>query len=156
MDVTTLAPKDPDVAATYSIDWSRQLVLDVKRSTSYVLGAIVRPTRWAGFYWEVTTAGDTGQQVPSKTPRAAGETLADGSVVWTARHPSSVSIPTVSTAVWTIPSGLTLSSQLEDTAATHVTLTGGVDGADYEITCRMTPTTGNPLDQTVIIPVRRL
>jgi hypothetical protein len=37
-----------------------------------------------------------------------------------------------------------------------VTLSDGVDGVDYEVRCRATPSTGNEVDRTVTVPVRSL
>lgn len=149
----TLDPKDPDVPATYSIDWRRELIGEALRQTEFVSGAVVRPQRGTGFYYECTTAGLTGRQYPT-WPRAGGEVVRDGSVEWTARHPDDASVPTVSSAVWTVPDGITKDSQSETDTHTHITLSGGTDGEDYELTCRMTPSSGNAVDQSVTIEVR--
>jgi len=148
------APKDPNVAITYSIDWSSRLVPELARKTEYELGEIVRPPRFEGFYLECTLAG-WSSQYHRELPRVAGQTAEDGSVQWTVRHPASVTVPTVQSAVWTVPTGITLDSQSEDGHETFVTLSGGTDGQDYELVCRMTPTAGNPVDQTIIVPVRQ-
>lgn len=153
--MTTLEAKDPDRPKTYSIDWRTYLVDEVQRATEYGLGDVVRPHRTTGLYYECTTAGLTSRQWPV-WPRTAAETVTDGSVVWTAVHPDGASLTTVSSAVWTVPSGLTLDSQSESDTHTHVTLSGGTDGEDYDVVCTMTPSSGNAVDQTVTIPVRQL
>jgi len=149
---TTLAPKDPNVPATYSINWHDQLVREPRRDFDFASGVFVRPQRGTGFYYECTTAGRTSAYYPV-WPREAAQTIADGSVVWTTRAPSA-SIPDVSTAVWTVPSGITKDSQLEDGPITYITLSGGTDGEDYDILCRMTPSSGNVAEQTITVPVR--
>jgi hypothetical protein len=150
--MTTLDPKDPDVEATYSIDWSRELVTEAKRDQDFTLGAFARPHLGTGFYYEATTAGRTAARYP-RWPRSAGETVNDGSVVWTARAPSAATLPSVASATWTVPDGITLESQSEDGFFTHVTLSGGTDGESYELTCRMTDSNGVIREQSITIEV---
>jgi hypothetical protein len=149
----TLDPKDPDVPATYSIDFHDAVVREARRDYDFTAAQFVRPQRGTGFYYECTTAGRTKGQYP-EWPRAAGQTVTDGSVVWTARHPSSSSIPSITSVVWTVPSGLTKDSQSEVGRVAFVTLSGGTDGVDYEILARMTPSSGNVVEQTITVPVR--
>lgn len=151
--MTTLAEKDPDVIAEYSIDWRDQLVEEADRETDFEAGQIVQAQRDTGWYYECTTAGRTSSRYPT-WPRAAGITVQDGSVIWTARHPSDASVSLVSSAVWTVPDGITMNSQRESGTLTYITLSGGTDGQDYDILCRMTPTTGNIIEQTITVPVR--
>jgi hypothetical protein len=150
--MTTLGPKDPDVAVTYSIDWHDLIVREAKRDFDFDEAELVRPQRGTGFYYQCTTAGRTSADYPT-WPRADGETVNDGSVVWTTRAPSA-SIPSVSAAVWTVPTGLTLDSQAEIGSVTYITLSGGTDGVDYEVTCLMTPSVGNEAEKTIVVPVR--
>lgn len=149
----TLSPKDPDVAKTYAIDWQIQIVQEAHRSKDFIENEFVRPQRSTGFYYECTTAGRTARQWPI-WPRAAGETVNDGSLVWTTRHPADASISSVQAAVWTLPAALTLESQTETGSITYVELSGGVDGVDYEVICHMTATDGREMEQTIVIPVR--
>lgn len=149
----TLAAKDPNVPATYSIDFHAELVRESIRDYAFTAAQFVRPQRATGFYYECTTAGRTSAYYP-EWPREAGETVADGSVVWTARHPTGSSVPTISSVTWTVPSGLTLDSQSETGLVAYITLSGGTDGVDYEVLCRMTPSSGNVIEQTITIPVR--
>jgi hypothetical protein len=53
-------------------------------TTAYSLGAFRRPTTANGFRYEVTTAGTSGGAEPL-WPTAVGNTVADGTVVWTCR-----------------------------------------------------------------------
>src|SRR5688572_21302587 len=141
--MTTLDAKDPDEPGTYTIDWHDELVIEAFREHAFAQGVFVQAQRDTGFYYECTTAGRTGRNYPHAWPRAAGETVNDGSVVWTARHPSSSNVPQVASAVWTVPSGLTQDSQSESGTLTNIVLSGGTDGVDYEVLCRMTPTVGS-------------
>ena len=152
MSSATLKPKDPDVAKTYVIDWVRNIVGEALRDVSYEQSTVALPHRRRGFFLECTTAGRTDYVNPD-WPLSADVQVADGSVVWTTRHPSDVSIPGVQTAVWKVGS-LTLDSQSETGTRTTIVLSGGENGEDYEIECRMTPATGDPIDRTFIVPVR--
>lgn len=149
-----LDPKDPNVPATYEIDWIQQLVGEAERSADFEVGEVIRAQRDTGWFYECTTAGRTSAHYPTEWPRASAETVRDGSVVWTCRHPSEPTVPTVDSAAWTVPSGLTLDSQLETRYVTSLTVSGGTDGENYDVLCRMTPTIGNVIEQTITIQVR--
>lgn len=149
----TLSASDPDVAATYGIDWRDELVLPATRGLDAAIGMFLRyPHIDPGYYYEVTTAGRLSQFYPERLPRASAQTLQDGSAVLTTRHPDDSTLTAISTAVWTIETGLTLDSQSEDGFVTSITVSGGVDGESYECTCLMTPTVGDPIEKTITIP----
>lgn len=149
----TAEEKDPDVPAEYVIDWSDVLVDAAPRSRDVAAGVFVRAQRDTGWYYECTVAGRTAAHYPD-WPRAEGATVQDGSAQWTARHPNDSTIPAVQSAAWTVPAGITKDSQSEAGFLTRITLSGGTDGEDYEIICTMTPTVGNPVEQTIVVPVR--
>ena len=150
----SVAAKDPDVAAQYWIDFHDELVQEASRRTDFASGLILYYPMDTGFYYEVTTAGRTSGHYPSALPREAGQTVADGSAILTCRHPSTVTIAEVSSVVWTVPSGLTKDSQSESGTVAYITVSGGTDGVDYDVLCRMTPTAGSIIEQTITIPVR--
>jgi hypothetical protein len=149
----SLDPKDPNVPATYSIDFHDAVVREPRRDYDFTAAQFVRPQKGTGFYYECTTAGRTSAHYP-QWPRAASETVTDGSVVWTARHPTASSIPSISSVTWTVPTGITKDSQSEVGRVAFVTLSGGTDGVDYDILCRMTPSSGNVIEQTITVQVR--
>jgi len=150
----TLGAKDPNVAATYTIDWHDELVVPAYREYAFAQSSFVQGQRDTGWYYECTTAGRTAHNYP-QWPRAAGETVQDGSAAWTARHPSSSTVPQVSSAVWTvIGGGMAIDSQAQGGALSSVVLSGGTDGVDYEVHCRMTPTIGAVMEKTITVPVR--
>lgn len=151
---TTVAEKDPDVAATYELDFEDALVDELARDTVYAVNAVVRPHRANGFYLVCTTAGRTSQHNPIAYPKASGGTLQDGSATFQAVHPSAATLPSISSATWTVPSGLTLDAQSETGLVASATLSGGSDGTDYDVTCRLVPSVGNPIDKTITVPVR--
>lgn len=57
---------------------------DWQATTAYVLKDFVQPLTPDGFFYECTTAGTSGASEPS-WPAVLGNTIADGSVVWTCR-----------------------------------------------------------------------
>lgn len=149
-----LDAKDPNVSAEYGIDFHDAVVVEAARRTSFAQGAIVHYPRDTGFYYEVTTAGRTSSHYPAQLPRAAGETLQDGSAVLTCRLPSEVSLAAISSVDWTADAGITVASQRTDGLVAYVTLSGGTDGVDYDVLCRMTPSSGNIIEKTIVVPVR--
>lgn len=152
--MSDLDPKDPNVPAQYTIDWHDDLIAQPLREFDFEAGIVIQAQIETGWYYESTSAGRTPRNYPIAWPRAEGEEVQDGSVVWTARHPSSAIVPQVSSAAWTLPSGITKDSQVESGSLTHVVLSGGTDGEDYEILCRMTPTSGLVREKTIIVKVR--
>lgn len=151
---TTLDAKDPDVPATYTIDWHDRLVSELARNTGYPLNAVVRPPLSTGWYYRCTVAGRSAAHRPSRMPRISGEVLQDGSATFVAVHPDDAAVPTVLSASWTVPSGLELDSEEKDSTTTSATFLGGTDGQDYSVTCRMSPSAGKPVEQTIVVPVR--
>lgn len=146
--------KDPDVPAEYWVDFFEEIAQEAERGLIVALGDKLYFPRDPAWLFEVTTAGRLSRFYPSSIPRAAGQTLNDGSAVLTCRHPDDVTVPEVSSVAWTVPSGLTKDSQRESGSRAYVTLSGGTDGVDYEVVCRMTPTAGNVIEQTITVPVR--
>lgn len=152
--MSELAPKDPDVPAVYSLDFHDEIVLEALPRTLYMAAQILFFAQDTGYYYEVTTAGKTGLSYPRNLPRSSGQTVRYGSCVLTARHPSEVSLASIGSALWIVPTGIV--SAVESTSGTiaSIKLTGGTDGEDYEITCRMTPSVGDPIDKTITVEVR--
>ena len=64
------------------------------------------------------------------------------------------STETILTAVWTVPSGITKSSQIETDGYTTVWLSSGTVNTDYNLTCRITTSDGRIDDRTMTIKVR--
>lgn len=146
--------KDPDTAATYEIDAWEVFVPEARRSQQFALDEVVRAQRDTGFYYLCSVAGRSARNYPA-WPRSADETVMDGSAEWTAKHPDDAAIPTIDSVEWDVPNGLTLDSQAEDAHIASATFSGGADGEDYDVTARITPTSGTPRDVTITIPVRQ-
>lgn len=72
---------------------------------------------------------------------------------------------TISTATWTVPTGITKVSSNQDavtiagvtyavnTVAT-IWLSGGTNRVDYPLVCRIVTSDGRTLDKTMVVPVR--
>lgn len=58
---------------------------------------------------------------------------------------------TISTSSWTVPAGITLDSDSNDTTTTTAVLSGGTAGNNYEITNRITTALGYQKDQSMVI-----
>lgn len=148
-----VTPKDPDRDATYSVDVFQRLVTEAFRSNDFEVDDLVRAPRDTGLYYKCTKAGRTAYNFPTY-PVRENEKVIDGSSEWIALHPSTVTAITIQTVVWSVPAALTLESQVETNHRASVTLSGGVDGADYEVTATINPTEGDAFDTTLIVPVR--
>ena len=72
---------------------------------------------------------------------------------------------TISTAAWTLPTGITKDSSNQNIVIIHgvsyaantvctIWLSGGTDNTDYDLLCRITTSDGRTLDKTITVPVR--
>ncbi len=145
--------KDPDANKEYWIDFEDAFVQQEVRGLYFPLGSVLKYPR-AGWYYEVTTPGQLGTNYPAEMPREAGLTVTDGSAVLTCRHPDDVSLGSISSVTWTPASGLTEASSRTSRFLAFVTLSGGDDGTDYDVLCRMVPSIGNAVEKTFTVPVR--
>lgn len=61
---------------------------------------------------------------------------------------------TADTFTWILPDGLTKAAEMTDGGKATVWLSGGTDGKNYDLTCRITTTGGRIDDRTMRIHVR--
>ena len=61
----------------------------------------------------------------------------------------------ISTATWTVPSGLTKDSDAKSTTIATVWLSGGTVGENYEVICHIVSVAGREDDRTIRINVRQ-
>jgi len=153
--MNVLDPKDPNTPTRYAIDVRRTAIATMRRDWPYEPGEVARAPLHTGWYYECVEAGETASSWPV-FPRAAGETLRDGSVLWQTRHPSEVSLPSIASVEWFIdpPGELAVQAEEISNGILYPLLTGGRDGQRYELTARVEwSPTGQVEDVTVIIPV---
>lgn len=125
----------PSAELDYSVEFAGHCARIREPATDYALNAVVLAPRSTGLQYRATTAGRTGTTEP-RYPTTAGQTVTDGSVVWTAEAVSSSSlVRTLSTATWSATSGLTVGTPTNAGTKSTVLISGGVDGQDYEVTC---------------------
>ena len=146
--------KDPDVPVTFALDWIDDLVPIMERAKRYTSGSVLRPPRETGFFYECTTAGRSSAREP-KLSAIEDVAASDGTLQWTARHPDSAAIPSISSASWDVETGLTLDSQSNSGTETLVTLSGGTLGVAYDVTCHMIASNGREYEQTITINVEQ-
>ena len=58
-------------------------------------------------------------------------------------------------AVWTVPTGITLSSQEQTTTRAIIWLSGGTAGLNYDLACKITTVGGRVDERTITIKVRQ-
>lgn len=61
---------------------------------------------------------------------------------------------TISTSAWTVPSGITKDSDTNTDTTATIWLSGGVDGADYDLINHITTANGREDDRTIKVQVR--
>lgn len=127
-----LRRSDPDY---FEFDWFDVLVDGWAPDTDYVVGDVVRPHRGpVGFVFQCTTKGTSGGRRPRWRGPAA-TTIADGGAVLTAKKREDASLPTITSATYTItPTGITKSGEVIDGTKTRVKLDASAAAlGDYEI-----------------------
>lgn len=123
-----------------SFEWSLARVR--KPGTDYALGVRVRSPIPTGFEYEATTAGRSGGR-SFRWPEVLAGTVADGSVIWTAREISTASLEsTVSSVIWSADSGITLTPGALVGQLATATLEGGEPGRTYEVRVEATMADG--------------
>lgn len=97
------------------------------------INEFARPSIPNGFSYECTTAGTTGSREPL-FPTILGNTVADGSVIWTCRAAGSNAINAVSSpSAVSDPTGMTIGSiSVVEDRKIFATYSGGVLGQDYD------------------------
>ncbi len=140
--MTTTFEKDPDTDVVYTLDMRQLAYGEMQRSWPVATGTFARAPRHTGFYYECTTAGETKAHWPV-LPSSDGQTVTDGSVVWTARHPSSSTLPTISSVTWEVDdAALSVDSETIDSGIVSPSISGGVAGTTYLVTAHVTWSTG--------------
>lgn len=146
--------KRPYHTIDYGIDWTAFLAKHWQQGTSYAANDRVRPRTPTGFEYEATTAGQSAAREP-RWPTTLADTVADGSVIWTARALSTASLrTTVSTSSWTADSGVTLSGAVVDGQLATTLVAGGTSGNRYSVLNRVTFANGQRAEGELVIPVR--
>lgn len=113
----------------------------------------VRPISPTGFEYEATTGGQTGRKEPI-WPLVIGQTVTDGSVVWTCRAVSTASLSaTVSNVAWSADAGLTISSESLQGQSARALVSGGAEGQTYRVTAEATCSDGTKAVGEVFIEI---
>jgi hypothetical protein len=152
-------PKHPDATLDYAVDFEEQCARLWARLTDFGAGERIRifsGGKSVGFEFEPTTPGRSGTRTPL-FPAVVGETVPDGSIVWTCRALSSASLlRTISgTPTWEVDDdAVTASGETVSGLKAIANLAGGDDGEDYTVTVTATTSDGLIIPKTVILPVR--
>lgn len=149
--------QDPSDVLDYPVDFTGECVRFRMPDTAYAVNTCVRPFKATGLQYKATTAGRTGTQEP-RWPETAGQTVTDGSVVWTAEAASSSSmIRQLASATWSPDNGVTASGASTDAAAALATakLSGGVAGQSYLVRVAATFTDGNVRNHCFTLRIAR-
>lgn len=150
--------KHPDAELDYAVDFETECARTWSRWTDFAQDDCIRVYthgQSSGFEMKCTTPGRSGGRMP-QFPSVEGQTVKDGSAVWTAQAISSASlVRTISgTPTWSVADGITQANATIAGMVAIADLSGGEDGSDYtvEVTAQMSD--GNDVIKTCILPVR--
>lgn len=126
-----LRKSDPDV---FEFPWLKFLVPSWEPGEMYTVGDVVRPRAANGFFAQCTIGNESAAREPAWV-RESGIVVDDGSVVWLMVAPSEVSLPSITSATYTIdPAGITQSLATIDGTKTTVKLdASGADVGTYRV-----------------------
>jgi hypothetical protein len=143
------------------VDWTAKCLNLWQPGLAYTAGQRVRPTIANGFEYTCTTAGQSDGEFEPSWDQAdtIGNTIADGSVVWTCAALSGAGLKrTISASTWpSPPAAITLSGQATvNTFANqqaYVVITGGTPGSIYRLTNHIVFSDGTADDATVDVVI---
>lgn len=131
----TFAPVEVDPAETKKVTLNlyRWCANFWRANEAYELLDFIRPTKANGFAYECATAGTSASSEPI-WPRTLGQTIADGSVVWTCRAASTNGLNVISSpSAVSDPIGLTISSvSVSESTKILANYSGGTLGQQYD------------------------
>lgn len=151
-------PKHPDATLDYLVGFEEECSRPWRALHDFEAGEHIRIYEGGhevGYEFEPTTPGRTGKRRPV-FPKVVGETVTDGSVVWTCRALSVDSIiRTIDTAAWSVDDDeVTIAGELVDGFDATAKLGGGDDGQDYVVTVTAETSDGLTIPKVIILPVR--
>lgn len=147
--------QDPSESFPYRADFFGECAKFRESNKDYAINIAVVPYSGTGFQYRVTTAGRTGVKEP-RWPEVAGQTVKDGSIVLACELPTADSLErTLSSAVWTADTGLTLSGKVDASTDSTINISGGTDGQDYQVVCVGTLTGSKIAVASFTIQIRR-
>lgn len=149
--------QDPADVLDYAVDFSAECVRYRLPDTTYALNTCVRPAKATGMQYRATTAGRSGTEEP-RWPVTVGQTVQDGSVVWTAEAATTASlVRQVQSATWVPDTGLTASNPTTDAdaCAASANISGGVLGQSYLVRVAMTFTDSRTKNRCFMVSIVR-
>ncbi len=150
--------KPAGVAETFGLSWLRFIVESWGSERRYVAGDIVRPPVGNGWFYTASLldAGDTFGMSSKLTPNflpGAGEVTSDGSMIWTAGRPGSLSLVAIDTSVWTLDAGIVEDSKSIVGFDTNITVSGGIEGEQYRMVNLITKATGEEEEDSLVLEI---
>lgn len=148
--------KRPFAIVAVTFDWHDYLANLRAPGAAVALNDVVRLRRLeaTGLEYKCTTAGVTGWR-NLVWPGSVGQTLNDGSVVWTAQAVSSASLrTTITLSTFPTVSGVTYGTTSETDLRYAIQVSGGTANRSYEIRHRVTLANTEQQEALAMLDVR--
>jgi hypothetical protein len=140
----------------YAIDWDGWLSNFWERGEIVSPGQVIRPTSPNGFQFKTTLGGQAGNSEPV-WPNIIGQTVTDGSVVWTAQAIDTTSLfATVVSVAWQVPPGITVTAQstLGQLVIAEIDASAATAGTNYPINVSTKMSDGETKVGQIVLKVR--
>jgi hypothetical protein len=142
--------KSVDEELILEFEFARELEHKWRSGRQYALNTYVRPTVLNGLEYKVTTAGQSAEREP-KWPTTVGETVQDGSVVWTAQTFADNASDSISSQTVTTDAGLTISGIAQ--TGTRVSAKVAAGTGRHVVVCQVTTASGEVLELEVAVVI---
>lgn len=139
MTITELKTKAPGETLELSTDFAIRIVPMRAAGVSYAVGDVAQPAAPTGRLYACVVAGVSGTVAPRW--KHDGQ-VTDGTAVWEPRDLGDASLPAITAANWTAPTGITISGQQQNGYRARALIAGGQAGAFYNVDLALTVDTG--------------
>jgi len=131
-------------------DFSRRLESIWQPGRVYALNDYVRPRTPNGYEYKCTTGGQ-GRSTEPVWPVPAGQTVSDGSAVWTAEAFTDIATATISSVNMVSPAGITVAAPATVGSSVKVVISGGTAGVTYVVSCEITTSENEVIEEKLTV-----
>ena len=125
--------KDPGADKRVTLNLYKYCAVFWRRNELYATNEYVRPAHATGFSYQCNASGLSGSREPI-WPRVVGQTVTDGSIVWTCRAADANGLDAIDSPLGSSdPTGLTVTGvSASESTKILATYSGGQLGQDYD------------------------
>ncbi|MGH8259861.1 MAG: hypothetical protein ACREUG_09240 [Steroidobacteraceae bacterium] len=148
--------KRADEELSYFFDWREELRAWWCAGQDYSAGAFMRLRGSPGFAYQGQADGESGAIEPAGA-LVLGQTIRDGSMLWTAMAASAGGTDPIASASWSLiapaDAALLIVPTFNTAELSYATFSGGTSGQSYTVACVIVTASGDEFDQRFTVSV---